>query len=87
MIRQFGVTAEIAADVVDWLTGHAQADLADAALLFREASSQAKTLQFQVARAVSGRNVDIEALVRPMAIAWAAAMDEVVAWDSAAGLA
>ena len=87
MIRQCGVTAELAADVVEWLTAHGQADLTDAAASFRAASASAKTLQFRVARAVSGRDVDIDALVRPVADAWGAAMADVVAWaePSAAG--
>ncbi|MBI1375938.1 MAG: DUF1839 family protein [Frankiales bacterium] len=80
MIRQCGVTAELAADVVDWLTEHGQGDLGRAASLFREASSSAKTLQFRVARAVSGRDMDVPALVRPVAEAWGAAMADVVAW-------
>jgi hypothetical protein len=87
MIRQFGVTAELAADVVDWLTEQGKAELTDAGNAFRDASRQAKTLQFQVARAVSGRSVDIDAIVRPMAQAWATAMRDVVAWDTAAEIA
>lgn len=80
MIRQCGVTAELAADVVEWLTTHGQADLTEAAASFRAASASAKTLQFRVARAVSGRDVDLEALVRPVADAWGAAIADVVAW-------
>jgi hypothetical protein len=80
MIRQCGVTAELAGDVVEWLTQHGEAELTQAAARFRAASAGAKTLQFRVARAVSGRDLDVGALVRPVADDWAAAMADVVAW-------
>jgi hypothetical protein len=80
MIRQFGVTAELAGDVTEWLTRHDLADLGGAADSYRGAANAAKTLQFQLARAVAGRSVDVEGLVEAVADPWGAATEAVVRW-------
>lgn len=79
-LRQCGATAELAADFVDWLTEHDAAALADAADHFRAVATGAKTIQFQLARFVRGRVVDVETPLARLADDWAAAIDDVVAW-------
>lgn len=80
MIRQFGVTAELAGDITEWLTRQEMADLGGATDDFRQAATGAKTLQFQLARSVAGRSVDVEGHIDAVAEPWAAAMDAVVRW-------
>jgi hypothetical protein len=80
MVRQCGVTAELAADFVAWLTEHDVAQLAGAAANFRAVATGAKTIQFQLARLVRGRTVDIETPLERLADLWSEAMAEVVAW-------
>jgi hypothetical protein len=83
IVRQFGLTCELAADVVHWLTDRGRADLAAAAESFRDAARSAKTLQFQLARAVSGRDVDLSTALAAASASWRSAMTDVVAWHEA----
>jgi hypothetical protein len=83
VVRQFGLSAELAGDVADWLTAHGRAHLAAAAESFRDAARAAKTLQFQLARAVSGRDVDLTTAVAAASDSWQRAMADVVAWHEA----
>ena len=83
VVRQFGVTAELAGDLVEWLTAHGEAELTDAAASFRAAAGAAKTLQFRLARAVAGREVDLDSLVAAMSVPWSEAMAATVAWHEA----
>jgi hypothetical protein len=80
MVRQCGATAELAADFLDWLTERDTAQLAQAAENFRAVASGAKTIQFQLARLVRGRSVDIEGPLDRLAELWSAAMGDVIAW-------
>jgi hypothetical protein len=80
MVRQCGATAELAADFLDWLTEHDAAQLALAAESFRAVASGAKTIQFQLARLVRGRSVDIEGPLDRLAELWSTAMGDVIAW-------
>ena len=80
-IRQCGFTAELAGDLCDWLTAECGAPLGGAAEQFRLCSHAMKTLQFRLARAVSGRDADVLALAAPATLAWEQAMSDVVRWS------
>lgn len=73
-LRQFGATAEVAADLAARLhadgceTGSAAAD-------FRLAAATAKTVQFKMARAARGRSVVLDELLTTLADAWLRAVD------------
>jgi hypothetical protein len=57
--RQCGATAELAASFVDWLGEHGEAGLGPVAEQLRSVATSAKSLQFGLARAVRGRDVDL----------------------------
>ena len=80
--RQCGGTAQLAADLCDWLGDLA---LEGVAARFRSVAAAAKSLQFSLARAVRGRRVDLRALLDPMATDWAAGMSGVVEVVAARG--
>ncbi|NMO02891.1 DUF1839 family protein [Gordonia sp. TBRC 11910] len=75
-LRQFGATAEIAADLADRLAADGYAT-ADAAAEFRVAASTAKTVQFKMARAARGRNVDVDDLLGTLTESWQRGIDGV----------
>lgn len=80
-LRQCGATAEVAADfavcVDEVFTGAAEAESH-----FRAVASGAKSAQFKMARAASGRKVDVDGVLAAMAASWQSGMDVVA---SAAG--
>jgi len=80
VLRQFGATAELAGDFADWAARRGETSLVDAGDEFRAASSAAKSLQFQLARAARGRRVDVDSPLTTMAERWAAGMRYVVKW-------
>lgn len=73
-LRQCGATAELAADfavcVNDTFPGAAQAEKH-----LRVVASDAKSVQFKMARATSGRKVDVEGTLAEMAESWQTGMD------------
>ncbi|HXW33518.1 MAG TPA: DUF1839 family protein [Acidimicrobiales bacterium] len=75
--RQCGASAELAADFVDWLAAQEGCEI-EASKHLRAISDGAKTLQFALARAVRGRNVDLDEVGAPMEIAWERAMSSLV---------
>ncbi|MEY2422436.1 MAG: hypothetical protein QOI95_2503 [Acidimicrobiaceae bacterium] len=77
--RQCGANAELAATYVDWLAANDDASIASAADAFRELSNAAKTLQFNLARVVRGRAVDVEPVLDAMERHWDSAMAPLVA--------
>ncbi|MEY2447950.1 MAG: hypothetical protein QOH79_1426 [Acidimicrobiaceae bacterium] len=77
--RQGGANAELAADYVDWLALRDDAAIGPAAEAFRELANATKTLQFNLARAVRGRTVDVEAVLDAMEGHWDAALAPLVA--------
>jgi hypothetical protein len=73
-LRQFGSAAELAGSFCAWLTERGE-PLADAEPRFTELASAAKTAQFQLARTVSGRAIDLAAVLDPMERGWESAME------------
>ncbi len=72
--RHLGANGELAATFVDWLARHDdgadQAALTEAADCYRTVSTGAKAAEFTLARAARGRNVDLYAVMEPLAVAW-----------------
>lgn len=78
--RQLGLTAQNAADGLEWLAAAAPRGVAsdparESAARFREVSDQAKRLQFALARAASGRVRDVSGALDALADDWQAAID------------
>lgn len=74
-LRQFGATAEVAADVADRLAAD-DLDVSSAADDLRAAAVAAKTVQFKMARAARGRSVNVDDLLTPLADSWLRAIDQ-----------
>lgn len=78
VLRQCGATAELAADFAAEIDGiFPGAGLAAAP--FRNVAEQAKSVQFKMARAASGRRVDVEPPLQSMIESWQLAMESIVA--------
>ncbi|HXC25883.1 MAG TPA: DUF1839 family protein [Gemmatimonadaceae bacterium] len=78
-LRQCGACAEIAATFLRWLEQHGERDLEPAARGFETIATGAKTLQFQVARAVNAkRTVDFAPMLAAMAVGWDLAIGHLV---------
>lgn len=75
LLRQFGATAELAANYVQYLGGRGVAGIEAAAAPFLAAASGAKAVQFRMARAARGRDVVIDEPLLEMSKNWAEAMD------------
>ena len=75
LLRQFGATAELAANYVEYLEGRGVTGAAEAAGRFRESASGAKAVQFRMARAARGRDVVLDEPLIEMSKNWMAAMD------------
>lgn len=75
-LRQFGATAEVAADLSDRLAagGYAVGAAADD---LRTAASTAKTVQFKMARAARGRSVALDELLDTLTESWQRGVDAV----------
>ncbi len=72
--RQCGAGSQLAAAYAAWL-GHHDGGLDEAAMRFEDVARDAKTLEFQLARAARGRAVDLSATVHAMARSWDQALD------------
>jgi hypothetical protein len=72
--RHLGANGELAATFVEWLLQRdpsaAREPLVEAAACYRAVSSGAKAAEFTLARAASGRKVDLQAVMTPLAVAW-----------------
>ncbi|HWA97294.1 MAG TPA: DUF1839 family protein [Pirellulales bacterium] len=78
-LRQFGACYELAATYLDWLGSHDFLGLEKARAAFTALSSGAKSLQFQLARAMARRRLlDLEP-IDEMARVWQIAIKELVA--------
>lgn len=77
-IRQFGATAELAADLVDWL-GERGERVPDAAEHLRSASAAARRMQLLTARAAAGRTVDPTGPGTAMVEGWESALKQLAA--------
>lgn len=75
-LRQFGACYEMAALYMNWLTAHDVAGLEGARDAFAALSNGAKTLQFQLARAMARKKPLNLAPVDDMASAWQTAMTD-----------
>lgn len=85
MLRQCGVSAEMAADFCTWLVDREVAGataLAEAAAHFREVSQGMKALQLRLARAARGRVVDVAASTDAIAESWTRAMNLMRQWHA-----
>lgn len=71
--RQCGAAAEIAASFVQWI-GHSDGGLEGAEAWLRDLAAQAKALQFALARAASGRKVEVGGVLHEMERSWEASM-------------
>ncbi len=74
VLRQCGATAELAADVCDYMENHGYPGAASATPGFRSVSEAAKSVQFRMARAARGRTVDPADQLEQMADAWDASI-------------
>ena len=74
-LRQFGACYELAATYIQWLQAHDIAGLEEPAVAFAKLSSTAKSMQFQLARAMMRKKPLDLAPVHEMANVWNAAMD------------
>ncbi len=72
--RQCGGTAELAADLARWLHDHAAVETFGADGDFRAVSTDAKALQFTMARAARGRRTDLSGVLDRMADSWDAGL-------------
>lgn len=79
-VRQCGVSAELAAGFLQWLSARGEPGLAGAASDFAAVATQTKTLQFQLARAARGRSVVLDDTLTSMSDAWQSAVDGAAAW-------
>lgn len=77
-LRQCGFTAELAADLVGYLGTRGIATVGNAEADFLEVSAGAKSVQFKLARAARGRDVDVDDALEAMSAAWQRAMNVVV---------
>lgn len=74
-LRQCGASAEIAADLSDYLGAHGAPGSESAAPLFREVAAGAKAVQFKMARAARGRTVHVTEALEAMNQQWSQALD------------
>ncbi len=77
--RQCGASAELAADFLEWLEGHARRGMSGAAASLREVAERAKTVQFGLARIAAGRRFDLAGELAAACSAWERAFDELAA--------
>jgi hypothetical protein len=74
-LRQFGACYELAATYLHWLRERTGKPLEGLAAAFTQIATGAKTLQFQLARAIARRkSLELSAL-DPMALGWRSALD------------
>ncbi|MBB2890159.1 DUF1839 family protein [Flexivirga oryzae] len=70
-VRQCGACAETAASFLSWLTDHGgAAEAKEASRHWTNLAEQAKALQFALARAARGRQIDLSPIMQQMAEEW-----------------
>lgn len=74
-LRQFGACYELAATYINWLQEHEVTGLEEAHAALARLSSSAKTLQFQLARAIVRKKPLDLAVIDDMAATWSRAME------------
>jgi Domain of unknown function (DUF1839) len=77
-LRQCGATAELAADLAEYLDD-VFPGAGDAAEHFRAAAANAKSVQFKMARVARGRAVDVGQPLSSLASSWQSGMDAIAA--------
>jgi Domain of unknown function (DUF1839) len=77
-LRQCGASAELLADLAEYLDAEFSGTAA-AAVPLRSVAAGAKAVQFKMARAVSGRTVDVSSALAAMATDWQNALDVIAA--------
>lgn len=75
-LRQCGASAELLADLAEYLDAEFSGAAA-AAVPLRSVAAAAKAVQFKMARAVSGRKVDVSSTLAAMATDWQTALDAI----------
>jgi hypothetical protein len=80
VLRQYGVTAELAAGYLAWLQAHGIEDFSTTIAEFTAVAETAKSVQFRMARILRGRSVDVSESLSSMAASWEAAMRELHNW-------
>ncbi len=78
-LRQCGACAELAGTFLEWLGCHGERGVADAAPAFMRFAESAKAMQFKLARAAAGRQVDFEPLLDAMEMSWDEGMNRLQA--------
>ena len=73
-LRQFGASYELAATYLQWLQKHDVRHLDEPIAAFQELSAGAKTLQFQLARAMTRKKPLDLAIIDQMAVRWESAL-------------
>ena len=76
-LRQFGSAAELTGSLCAWLAANGE-PTSDTSREWDELASTAKTAQFQLARVVSGREIDVDAVLDTMEHGWERAMGSLV---------
>jgi Domain of unknown function (DUF1839) len=80
LLRQLGANFELLASHLVWLESHGERGLGSALTAAREIASQAKTMQFQLARAVARKKFEaLEESLRGLAATYDLAIGELVA--------
>lgn len=69
-LRQLGAAAELAGSFAEWLTEQGESGLDSAMGDFASVANTAKSMQFKLARAAAGREVDFAPLLDELARAW-----------------
>ncbi len=85
MLRQCGVTAELAADFCSWLASngvHGEETLTEAAGHYLDVSHGMKSLQMQLARAARGRKVDLAQSLSAVEQSWGSATSLMRQWHA-----
>jgi hypothetical protein len=76
-LRQFGSAAELTGSLCAWLAERGE-QIGELGKEFSELAAHAKTAQFQLARMVSGRDIDISPILDTMERGWDASMELLV---------
>jgi len=85
ILRQCGLTAELAASYLQWLSARAVSDFTNEITEFTSVAETAKSVQFRMARLARGRAVDVSESLTSMAGSWEAAMRGVQKWHEHSG--